>query len=357
MTMFFSTFCAGILLAAATGPELLTPFEESGGLDTPRYEETVSWCEDLAASSELLQFTSFGVSPQGRDLPLVIADRRGRFAPADHRERPDHLVLLVEACIHAGESCGKDAGLLLLRNLIEDRELADALLDKVTLLFIPIFNVDGHERFSPYGRINQNGPREMGWRVTAQNLNLNRDFLKADTPEMRAWLGLFNDWQPDFFIDIHSTDGADYQYALTYGLELQGNLEAGLTAWVAEYRDTMNQAMTADGFPLAPYVSFRDWHDPRSGMRSWAAGPRFSQGYAAIRNRPALLVETHMLKDYATRVESTRLLLRHTMGWLNSQAGRLRGLVAAADDLTAGPEFRSRLQTPDPTPSRHHLPP
>jgi len=93
-------------------------------------------------------------------------------------------------------------------------------LDNVTLLFIPIFNVDGHERFGPYNRINQNGPKEMGWRVNANNLNLNRDFLKAETPEMQAWLKLFNHWMPEFFIDSHTTDGADYQYVLTYLVEV-----------------------------------------------------------------------------------------------------------------------------------------
>jgi Zinc carboxypeptidase len=319
-----------------------TPYEKSGGLDTPRYDETVSWCTDLAASSELLEFGSFGFSPRGRPLPLVIADLRGRFTPQEHKGRTDHTVLLVEACIHAGESCGKDAGMILLRDLVEDPALAAQLLEKVTLLFIPIFNVDGHERFGPHGRINQNGPREMGWRVTAQNLNLNRDFLKADTPELRHWLALFNAWQPDFFVDIHSTDGADYQYALTYGLETRGNLESGLTDWVTEYRDTLNTVMTADGYPLAPYVSFRDWHDPRSGLEAWAAGPRFSQGYAAIRNRPALLVETHMLKEYPIRVESTRLLLHHTLVWLNAQTDHLLELVAKADQFTAGAAFRAQ---------------
>lgn len=321
---------------------LRTPYEESGGLDTPRYEQTVAWCADLAAATPLLEFVTFGVSPQGRSLPLVIADLHGRFTPEEHRDRSGHTVLLVEACIHAGESCGKDAGMLLLRDLAANGELAARLLDQVTLLFIPIFNVDGHERFGPFGRINQNGPREMGWRTTAQNLNLNRDFLKADTPELRHWLALFNAWQPDFFIDIHSTDGADYQYAVTYALELQGNLEAGLTNWAAEYRDTLNAAMTANGFPLAPYVSFRDWHDPRSGLKAWAAGPRFSQGYCAIRNRPALLVETHMLKEYPVRVESTRILLQHTLVWLNSQTEELRGLIEAADRETAGSDFRAR---------------
>ncbi len=332
---------AGVLALVANADARQTPYEESEGRRTPTYDETMAWFADLAADNPLIELTSFGTSPQGRRLPLVIADRDGRFNAADHFDREDRVVLLVEACIHAGESCGKDAGMLLLRDLAENPDLASTLLDKVTLLFVPIFNVDGHERFGPYNRINQNGPEEMGWRVTGQNLNLNRDFLKADTPEMQAWLGMFNEWLPDFFIDIHSTDGADYQYAITYSLETRGNMDPGLTAWAIAYEGKMNEAMVADGFPMAPYVAFKKWHDPRSGLRTWVAGPRFSQGYTALRNRPGLLIETHMLKDYPTRVDSTLKLVANTLSWLNTDAGRLRGLVLAADLATANPEFRT----------------
>ena len=328
-----------VLAAAATEPP--TPFELSGGKATPRYAETVAWCRELADASPLLNATGFGVSPQGRDLPLVVADGRGRFTAAEHGDRGDELVVLVQACIHAGESCGKDAGMQLLRDLVADGD-AHRWLDRVTLLFVPIFNVDGHERFGPYGRINQNGPEEMGWRVTANNLNLNRDFLKADTSEMRAWLALWRDWWPDFLVDVHSTDGADYQYALTYGLQTAGALEAGLTAWTKAYRDSVCDRMAADGFPLSPYVAFVDWQDPHSGLKQWVAGPRFSQGYAAICNRPALLIETHMLKPYAVRVEATRLMLAHTLDLLRDGAGTLRARISAADALTAGAAFRAQ---------------
>jgi len=231
--------------------------------------------------------------------------------------------------------------MVLLRDMVEKPYVAAELLDRVTLLFVPIFNVDGHERRSPYGRVNQNGPEEMGWRVTAQNLNLNRDYVKADTPEMRAWLALFNAWLPDFFIDIHSTDGADYQYSMTYSLETRGNMDPGLTEWTIAYEDKMNEAMAEARDPMHPYVAFREWHDPRSGLRAWAASPRFSQGYTALQNRPGLLIEAHMLKDYGTRVRSAQRLVTYSMYWLNAEAQRLRKLVTAADQATADPEFRS----------------
>jgi len=134
---------------------------------------------------------------------LLVIDRHQEFDPGRSRER-GKIVLLIQAGIHAGEIDGKDAGLMLIRDLVihgRDPEL----LEKVTILFMPIFSVDGHERSGPHNRINQNGPEEMGWRTTAQNLNLNRDYLKADAPEMRAWLRLFNDWEPEFFVDYRSS--------------------------------------------------------------------------------------------------------------------------------------------------------
>jgi len=327
-------------VSAASPP--LTPYEQSNRQETPRYQETIDWLSELAETSDLLSLSSFGTSPQGRDLPLVIADKEGRFSAADHNKREDRVVVLVQACIHAGESCGKDAGMMLLRDIATDASSVAGILDNVTLVFIPIFNVDGHERFGPFNRINQNGPREMGWRSNAQNLNLNRDYLKADLPELQAWLELFAAWSPDFFIDIHSTDGADYQYPITYYLDLRGNLDPQVTKLTTVYRDAMVEAMFADGFPMAPYVSFRDWHDPTSGLKAGASDPRFSIGYLTLQNRPGLLVETHMLKPYHVRVESALKLTAHTLFWCGAHATELRAAVLAADDFAASPEFRAQ---------------
>jgi hypothetical protein len=230
--------------------------------------------------------------------------------------------------------------LLLLRDLIT-KNIHQELFENLSLIFIPIFNVDGHERFSPYGRINQNGPVEMGWRTTAQNLNLNRDYLKADAPEMQDWLRLYNIWQPEFFIDTHTSDGADYQYVITYVLETGGNMDKGLTSWQQNrYLPLLEKQMEDAGFPLFPYVSFRRWHDPRSGLVSGVAAPAYSQGYTAQRNRPGLLVETHMLKPYHQRVEATRSIIESSLKILNQQHHELQTLVQNADQQTAGAAFR-----------------
>jgi len=358
--------------------EWQTWFERSGGTQTPRYAETISFCRKLAEASPMVSYSPFGISPQGRELPLLIVDREGLSDPGAIRET-GRIILLVEACIHPGESEGKDAGLMLIRDLVtkdverktwdirrETKEVVNdtahpasriphrtspishppssisQLLDHVSLLFIPIFNVDGHERFGPYNRINQNGPEEMGWRVTATNLNLNRDFLKADAPEMQAWLTMFNRWDPDFFMDIHTTDGADYQYVLTYMMETRGNMDAGLTTWCDRvFLLAWTEEMEDAGYLVFPYIEFHAWHDPKSGLIRDAAPPMLSQGYVALRNRPGLLVETHMLKPYKQRVEATCQCLLSTLGILNLHYEQLKTLNKAADDFVTKEAFRS----------------
>jgi len=336
-------FIISILLALAARSmsqdnSLVTYYEKSGFKATPSYDETVAYCKQLDQASPFIQYTTFGTSPQGRLLPLLIIDGEGHFDASSAR-KSGKLVLLVQAGIHAGEIDGKDAGLMFFRDLAIN-QLFGTMPKNLTILFIPIFNVDGHERFSPYNRINQDGPEEMGWRTTAQNLNLNRDYLKADAPEMQAWLKLYQKWQPDFFVDIHVTDGADYQYTSTYGLETYGNMDTGLTKWTNEQLiPVMEQSMDAAGYPMFPYIQFRRWHDPRSGLRSSAAGPKLSQGYTAAQNRIGLLVENHMLKDYKTRVSSTYELLHLLCGFLNDQASAIRELNTMADLNTASAVF------------------
>ncbi len=328
-----------IVQLSAQDTAFQTFYEKSQCLDTPHYTETISFCKKLDKASPLLKYTTFGRSPQGRELPLLIADKNGNFSPEAVR-KSGNAVLLIEACIHAGECDGKDAGLMLLRDLaIYKKNLK--MLDHVTILFIPILNTDGHERFGPYNRINQNGPEEMGWRTTSQNLNLNRDFMKADAPEMKAWLKLYNEWLPEFFVDCHVTDGADFQYTMTYALETKGCMEKNLSEWTEKTCETyLVSEMKKSGFPIFPYVQFRNWHDPRSGLTVGVAPPMLSQGYTAVQNRPGLLIETHMLKPYKARVSSTYTMLIHTLELLNKEFKTLQTLVSKADAYSASNQFR-----------------
>ncbi len=319
------------------GKHFKTYFEKSNYLETPRYDETIEFCKKLADNSSLIHYTKFGISPQGRDLPLLIADKDGDFDVNTIRSK-GNLILLIQACIHPGESEGKDAGLMLFRDFVSDSK-NKKLLDSVSILFIPIFNTDGHERFGKYNRINQNGPVEMGWRTTAHNYNLNRDYLKADAPEMQDWLIFFNHWLPDFFIDCHTTDGADYQYTITYDLNLYGNLASPLSNWINKnYLPEIEDKMKKDGYLIFPYVMFKNWHDPRSGLMSWIAEPKLSEGYSCIQNRPALLIETHMLKDYKTRVYSTYSMIYHTLSLLNKNCSNLKNNITKANNIYLNPD-------------------
>ncbi|MCB2196096.1 MAG: M14 family metallopeptidase [Bacteroidetes bacterium] len=329
-----------VQLTVLAQEELITSYEKSDFLETPRYQETIEYSKLLAESSEFIHYTTFGKSLQGRDLPLLIIDKNKNFTP-ESVKKSGNAVLLVEACIHPGESEGKDAGFMLIRDIIIHKKYED-LLENTTLLFIPIFNTDGHERFSKYSRINQNGPKEMGWRTTANNLNLNRDFIKADAIEMQQWLALFNEWLPDMFIDIHTTDGADYQYQLTYGMPVQGEMNEQQTEWQNNYLTQIENYLLKDEIFMFPYVSFRRWHDPRSGLIRHSQSPRYSIGYAAYQNRPALLVETHMLKDYKTRVDATYHLLKYTLHYVDQDFKNLQQINKEADEETqnlAGKEF------------------
>lgn len=326
---------------SAQKTDLITFYEKTGYKETPRYDETIEYCKKLDNASEWIMYQKFGISPQLRELPLLIVDKNGNFTPEAVR-KSGNAVLLVQACIHAGEPEGKDAGFTLLRDIITQPKMA-ALLDHVTILFMPIVNVDGHERFGKYNRINQNGPVEMGWRTTANNLNMNRDFVKADAKETRDWLKLYNEWLPEFFIDCHTTDGADYQYVITYGLETNGNCDEGLSKWQKDiYLNQITPMMIKSGNPIFPYVMFRIWHDPRSGLRSGATPPMLSQGYTIARNRPGMLIETHMLKGYKTRVEGTYKMIESTLKVLNVEYLNLQKLIKTADDYCSSDDFRKK---------------
>lgn len=203
--------------------DFLTRFERSNFLESPNYDETIAYFAQFERTHQAHMF-SFGISPQGRPLKCVVVSSHGEFSPQDARAH-GKIVVLIQNGVHAGEIEGKDACMLMLREMLIENKLSHLLRNRV-LLIIPILNVDGHERTSPYNRPNQNGPTSMGWRTTSWNLNLNRDYMKADAPEMKALLQLYKTWQPDFFIDNHTTNGADYQYHITYGIETHANINA-----------------------------------------------------------------------------------------------------------------------------------
>jgi murein tripeptide amidase MpaA len=313
--------------------EWQTHAEKTEYRETPRYEETIAYSKKLDAASPLIKLTSFGQSGEGRALPLLIAATGDDFTPEAAR-KAGKAIVLIQACIHAGESDGKDAGLALLRDIAITKS-RPGLLDRVVLLFIPMYNTDGHERFSAYNRINQNGPAEMGWRATSAGLNLNRDYMKADAPETRAWLRMWTEWNPDLFIDCHVTDGADFRYNVTYQYEHHDNAPASVRDWMrGAIEGRIVPATETDGNLLTTYLVFKDNRDFTQGIVGFIATPRFSTGYTPLRNRPGLLIETHMLKDYRSRVRGTYDLLRHALEEVNRDPQSLLRAVRLADEET-----------------------
>ena len=334
--MIRATLIAIALIAstAAIAEDWTTPAEAAKFRTTPTYAETHAYLERLAAAAPArIHLTRFGVSPEGRDLMLVIASSSGEATP-EAAHASGKQIVFVQAGIHAGEIEGKDAGLMLLRDLSVAGKLPHAL-DHTILLYAPLYNVDGHENRSAYNRINQNGPAETGFRANAQKLNLNRDYMKADAAETRAWLQLWNAWLPDLFVDVHTTDGADYQYDLTWYTEDGTPLDDGIKAWQEQaLKQRVFSQMEKRGHLLSPYLELKDHRDITQGIVNFGSGPRFATGYVALQNRPPLLVETHMLKPYATRVRATYDLIALILDELEAHPGELHRVVTAADRST-----------------------
>jgi hypothetical protein len=237
---------------------------------------------------------------------LALVASQDGVLDAQSARKQRRPVALMQGGIHAGEIDGKDAGFLALRELLTG-SAAPGALRGVTFVFVPVFNIDGHERFGRWNRPNQVGPEEMGWRTTAQNFNLNRDYTKADAPEMQAMLRLLNQWDPILYVDLHVTDGADFQHDISYNVAPTLAGSAALIPVASKLRDALLARMRELGsLPLDFYPSFVKDDDPMSGFAVSISPARFSQQYWAEHNRIGVLVETHSWKDYATRVRSTR---------------------------------------------------
>lgn len=301
-----------LMVACKREVDLSTTFERSDFTQTDDYDGTVAYAKLLAKSSPQVSYKVLGQSAQGRDIPMLIVDEDGRTDVKRIRQQGKNIIL-VEACIHPGEPNGKDAGFMLIRDMLADSAKAD-LLKHFTLLFIPVLNPDGLADFSPYNRINQNGPEKMGWRVTAQGLNLNRDFTKLDSPELRAFVSMFNQWQPDLFFDTHATNGADYQYVTTYSIEDFGNYDPALSRWLSDvWEPKIVPAMARHDMPITRYIEFHPWGDPTAALYDESFSAMFSESYATSRNCPGILLETHMLKPYKERVFSTYNMMVETL--------------------------------------------
>lgn len=275
-------------------PNLTTIAEKSDWKQTGRADETERLCHTFAQSyPSRIKCKSLGKTPEGRNLWAMTVGKT------------TDPVVWVQAGIHAGEIDGKDAVFWLLKDILTQKVKQDPLKG-ICLVFIPIMNLDGHERFGKFNRPNQVGPEEMGWRVTSQNYNLNRDYLKVDAPEMRMITKFWREVDPVLSLDLHVTDGAKFQPEV--GLIILPNKAHGTSDFHkagSEFETEIVAIMNLRGHSALPfYPSFEEEDDPKTGFSRYVALPRFSQSYWYHRNRLGMLVETHSWKDYATRVKT-----------------------------------------------------
>jgi murein tripeptide amidase MpaA len=323
---------------------MLTLAEQSNFRLTGRLDEVEALAAAFVARwPDAVHSFVYGQSAEGRPMRALLVTRKGARTAQALRQNAIPL-LMLQGGIHPGESDGKDAGFIALRELLSAP--APHLLDQIAVLFVPAFNADGHERVGRWNRPNQNGPEVTGWRTTSQNVNLNRDYTKGKTPEMQAMLRLIDEWDPLICADLHVTDGADFEPDISLQVEPINQGAPSLRQSGVSMRDQLIEKLAAQGsLPLPFYPDFAMTDDPSSGFVLTVYSPRFSTGYFPQRNRFTVLVETHSWKPYDHRVRVTRntivglaeLTAVHGATWLRQaqqadvEASRLGGSEVVLD--------------------------
>lgn len=357
--LLLTASCAGAPAAnvpqpVLPGPDLLpqTRAERSGFTETSRYADVVQFLDSLRALGAPVHLDTLGFTTEGRAIPLVIASRPRVVSPAEAR-RMGRPIVYVQGNIHAGEVEGKEALQMLLRDL--SFAPRPNVLDSVVLLAVPIYNADGNERWGPQARNRdeQNGPALVGERANAQGLDLNRDYIKAEAPETRAALALLNRWDPDVFVDLHTTNGSYHGYALTYGPSLTPAAGASgvftRDVLLPELRQRMRQRHALETFDYGNfarrYGADVNTDSTREGWFTYDHRPRFGTNYLGLRGRVAILSEAFAHDPFARRVESTRAFVREILSLAAERAEDLRALRLAdpATALPAGVPVRAEL--------------
>jgi hypothetical protein len=312
--------------------------EQSRYRETSHYADVKKFLDSLRSLRAPLTFGTIGKTNEGRDIPYVIASRPLVTTPSEAKllGRP---IVYVQANIHAGEVEGKEALLALLRDLTFSNK--PNVLDSIILIAVPIYNADGNERFArqSVNRTEQNGPEMVGIRANAQNLDLNRDYVKAEAPETRASLAMFNTWDPDVFVDLHTTDGSYHGYALTYSPSLSPAAVFGGVYARDSLLPVLRQRMrTRDGFEVFDYGNFTSdepiGRQDTSAKEAWAtydSRPRFGTNYFGIRGRIAILSEAYSHDSLSRRIASTYAFVNEILSLVAEKGDAIKSLTARAD--------------------------
>jgi hypothetical protein len=296
-----SLFYLPLILFSTLAYSQQTPFEESNGKETATYFQAINFYKNLDNASSKVFIKEMGVTDAGYPLHLVLISNDEKFTPGVWHKQ-NKVVILINNGIHPGEPDGIDASMMLARDIVRKKNI---LPGNVVLAIIPVYNIGGALNRNSFSRVNQNGPGSYGFRGNAQNLDLNRDFIKCDSRDARSFEEIFHYIDPDILIDNHVSDGADYQHIMTLITTQYNKLGAGLGEWVKKtFEPMLFTGMQQKGWDMVPYVNVEN-RDPSKGFTQFYDEPRYSSGYAALFNTISFMPETHMLKQYAERVQST----------------------------------------------------
>lgn len=322
-------------ITAGVPGNLLTVAESSQFTATSLYQDVMNFINELQKISSNLVVENIGKTAEGRLIPMLILSNPPVHTPQAARNLKK-MVVYIQANIHAGEVEGKEASLMLAREIL----LAGAhpYLNNLVILIVPNLNADGNERISPENRRQQPGPEKgVGTRQNSLNQDLNRDAIKLESPEMKAVVEkILNRWDPALVIDCHTTDGAYHQETVTYSWPVNPNSDSQLLFY---QRDNMMPAIVKNlkekYHTLAvPYGMFRDWRDPSKGWETFEPQPRYFTNYAGIRNRLSILDENYVHADYRTRVISCYYFLKSILDYCTQKATEIQKLIEEADRRT-----------------------
>jgi len=294
--------------------------------ETVTWQEAIDMYQWLDEQYEDARLLEVGWTDAGRPLHLFVIDRSRHFSPELIREAGKNI-LFINNGIHPGEPCGVDASLKLVSDLLSGKDTCAHYLDHTAIAIVPIFNVGGALNRGSYHRANQNGPKEHGFRGNARNLDLNRDFIKLDSKNTQSLVPLLRNWDPDIFVDTHTSNGSDYPYTITLINSHSQRHEPSQARFLdSTLLPFLFKGMDRSPYLMSPYVwSYK--RSPEQGIISFIDYPRYTSGYASLFNTFAFTVETHMFKSFEDRVLSTWYLLRETLrfsGLYGSEIARVK---------------------------------
>lgn len=324
-TVFLIISCKN---SSKSDSDFTTLFEISNGTETPEYKDVIKYYRSLAETYDAISLFNFGETDSGNPLHLVVYNKSGIYN-VDEIKASSKNRILINNGIHPGESDGIDASMMLLRDIVQNDSIQKKYENSI-ICVIPVYNIGGALNRNSYTRANQNGPVEYGFRGNARNYDLNRDFIKQDTKNAAAFAQIFHSVSPDVFIDNHVSNGADYQYAITHLFTQHNKLGGNLGKFLnEEMRPQLEKSLLEKGVDITPYVNV--WGStPKSGWSQFFDSPRYSTGYTTLFHTLGLMVETHMLKPYNTRVEQTYDLMGSAFDFTEKNSKQIKALRSNA---------------------------